>query len=63
MDAEEVQKLSALVNESSKMEESFGQHFDGAARDPTTIFIHTTMCPAHTDSSVHLQLHIFTNEL
>ena len=53
MDAEEVRKLSALVDETSKMEESFGQHFDAAARDPTTIFMHTSMCPAHADSGVH----------
>ena len=53
MDAEEVQKISALVTETSKMDESFGQFFDGAARDSTTIFSHTSMCPAHAASGVN----------
>ena len=53
MDAEEVQNISALAEQSSKMDESFGQFFDGAARDSTTIFIHTPMCPAQVASGVH----------
>ena len=53
MDAEEVQNISALVEHSSKMDESFGQFFDGAARDSTTIFSHTSMCPAHAASGVN----------
>jgi hypothetical protein len=53
MDAEEVQKISVLVTETSKMDESFGQFFDGAARDPTTIFSHTSMCPANASSGVY----------
>ena len=53
MDAEEVQNISALVEQSSKMDESFGQFFDGAARDSTTIFSHTSMCPAHAASGVN----------
>ena len=51
MDAEEVQNISALVEQSSKTDESFGQFFDGAARDSTTIFSHTPMCPAQVASS------------
>jgi hypothetical protein len=53
MDAEEVQNISALVDQSSKVDESFGQFFDGAARDSTTIFSHTSMCPAHAASGVN----------
>ena len=53
MDAEEVQNISALVDESSKLEKSFGQFFDGAVRDPTTIYSHTSMCPAHAASGVY----------
>ena len=37
MDAEEVQNISTLMEQSSKMDTSFGQFFDGAARDSTTI--------------------------
>ena len=53
MDAEEVQNISALVEQSSKVDESVGQFFDGAARDSTTIFSHTSMCPAHVASGVN----------
>ena len=53
MDAEEVQNISALVEQSSKMDESFGQFFDGAARDSTTIFSHTSMRPTHAASGVN----------
>ena len=53
MDEEEVHNISALLEQSAKMNESFGQIFDGAARDSTTIFSHTSMCPAHAASGVH----------
>ena len=55
MDAEEVQNISALVNESSKIEKSFGKIFNasGAVRYPTTIFSHTLMGPAHAASGVY----------
>jgi hypothetical protein len=36
-----------------KMDESFGHFFDGAARDPTTIFSNTSMFPAHAASDVN----------
>ena len=39
MDEEEVHNISALLEESAKMNESFGQIFDGSARDSTTIFM------------------------
>ncbi len=51
MDEEEVHNISALLEQSAKMNESFGQIFDGAARDSTTIFSHTPMCPAQVASS------------
>jgi hypothetical protein len=43
MDAVKVQNISALVDESFKIDESFGQFFNGVAREPTTIFSHTSM--------------------
>ncbi len=53
MDAADVQTISALVEQSSKMDESFGQIFDEAARDSTTIFSHISMCPANAASGVY----------
>ena len=53
MDAEEVRYISALVDETSKVDESFGQVFNGVARDPTTIFSHTSMCPAQVAVGAH----------
>ena len=53
MDAEEVRYISALVYESSKVDDSFGQLFNGVARDPTTIFSHTSMCPARVAVGAH----------
>jgi len=50
MDAVEVQNISALVVESFKIDESYGQFFNGVAREPTTIFSHTSMCPAKVAS-------------
>ena len=53
MDTEEVRDISALVDETSKVDESFGQVFNGVARDPTTIFSHTSMCPAQVAIGAH----------
>ena len=53
MDEEEVNNISALLEQSAKMNESFGQIFDGAARDSTTIFSHTPTCPAQVASGVY----------
>ncbi len=53
MDEEEVHNISASLEQSAKMNESFGHIFDGAARDSTTIFSHTPMCPAQVAGGVH----------
>jgi len=44
MDAEEVKSFSALVEETSKADESVGRLFEEAVRDPAIIFRHNSGC-------------------
>ena len=46
MDAEEVESFAALVEESSRTNESVGKLFNEAARDPAIIFRHDSGCLA-----------------
>ncbi len=46
MEADELQTISAMVEESSKTNESVGQFVDEAARCPATILRHKSGCPA-----------------
>jgi hypothetical protein len=42
MDAEEVKSFSAMAVETSKTDESIGQFFNEAVRDPAIIIRHTS---------------------
>ena len=44
MDAEEVKSFSAMAVETSKTDESIGQFFNEAVRDPAIIFHHASGC-------------------
>ncbi len=44
MEADEVRTFASLAEESSKRNESFGQLFNEAARDPAIIFRHNSGC-------------------
>jgi hypothetical protein len=44
MDAEEKESFAALAEESSRKNESLGQMFNEAARDPSRIFRHNAGC-------------------
>ena len=44
MEAEDKESLAALAKESTQKNESFGQTFNEAARDPSVIFRHNSGC-------------------
>jgi hypothetical protein len=44
MEADEVKTFASLAEESSKINESFGELFNEAARDPAIIFRHNSGC-------------------
>ena len=49
MEAEDKESLAALAKESTQKNESFGQTFNGAARDPSVIFRHNSGCFAQPE--------------
>ena len=60
MEAEDKESLAALAKESTQKNESFGQTFNEAARDPSVIFRHNNFLFCTT--WIPLQLLVYKNE-